>query len=307
MRSKSIQSRLVKSYFYLTERKSKHRKEWFLKNNQSVEPYSGVNHQIVLQESFDNRSLWRIRPTNIKPERTLMFIHGGAFAKNFQPIHWKFVNRLVENLNAEVIAPDYPLLPSSTYAGTQQYFLDLFRKLASEINIEEMYIIADTSGAIIALNAVQQFRNIGIPQPKELLMLSPWLDLSLSNPNIDSLVESDPIHDRDVLKNLAADYAHDLPINDPAVSPIYADTRRIAPITVFVGTHDILLADCRKLKTLSESKPVIFNYREFDGMFNNWMYYDIPESRNAREQLFFHIIGEPSEFEKAMQENTISW
>lgn len=236
-----------------------------------------------------------------------MFVHGGAFAKNFQPLHWKFVSRLVTNLNAEIIAPDYPLLPTATFAVTHQYFLDLFRELASQINIEEMYIIADTSGATIALNAVQQFRNYGIPQPKELILLSPWLDLSLSNPNIDSLVDSDPIHDREVLQDLAIDYAHNLPVNDPSISPIYADTRRIAPITVFVGTHDILWADCRKLKTLSESKPVVFNYREFDGMFNNWMYYDIPEGRKAREQLFFHIMSEPSEFEKAMQENILAW
>ncbi len=307
MKTKSFISRLVTGYMLLTDRKSKHSKKWFLSNKAPVKPYSYVRNAIISEEVFCKRSLWHITPERAKSEATILFLHGGAFAKGFQPMHWRFVHKLVANLNAKVYAPDYPLLPTSTYAETQEYILKLFQKISGEVALQNVYVIADTSGATVALNALQQFKDNALEQPKEIILLSPWLDLTLSNPQIDDLALSDPIHDLSVLKELATLYANDLPGNDVAISPIYADTRRLAPITVFIGTQDLFLADCRKLKVLSESKPVVFNYREYSGMYNNWMYYDLPESKQALDHLIHHIKSMPSEFERAMQENTIAW
>lgn len=307
MKNKSLISRLATGYMLLTDRKSKHSKKWFLSNKSSIKPHSYVRNVMIEEEAFCERPLWRIKPDQAETEATVIYLHGGAFAKNFQPMHWRFVHKLVENLNADVFAPDYPLLPMSTYAETQDYFLKLFQKISDEVAMQDVFVVADTSGATLALNALQQFRNNGIEQPKELILLSPWLDLTLSNPQIEDLALNDPVHDVDVLKELATLYANDLPGNDASLSPIYADTRRLAPITVFIGTQDLFLADCRKLKVLSESKPVVFNYREYNGMFNNWMYYDLPESKQALNHLFHHMKSAPSEFELAMQENTVAW
>ena len=291
----------------LVDHKSMHSKRWFLTNKANITPHSYTRNATIREDSFRDRPLWYINPKKTDTPSTVLFIHGGAFAKNFQPIHWRFVQRLVENTCAKVIAPDYPLLPESTYTATQKYFLALLEQISKNESMEQLYVVADTSGATIALNAVQQFREIGLHQPKEIILLSPWLDLTLSNPIIEDLAHHDPVHEVGVLRELGAEYAEGYAPNDPKVSPIYADTRRLAPISVFVGTQDIFLADSRKLKILSESKPVVFNYREYHGMINNWMYYDFPESKQARELLFHHMSSEPSEFELAMQDNAVAW
>jgi acetyl esterase/lipase len=185
--------------------------------------------------------------------------------------------------------------------------IESYEYLNSKINIEELTVVGDSSGATIAINTAQLLKDVGLPQPKELVLLSPWLDLSLANPQIDVVNLPDPIFDVTVLQKLGREYSKDVLPNDSLVSPIYQDLRRIAPITVFIGTRDIMLADCRKLKNLSASLPTVFTYREFEGMIHDWMYFDFPEGKTARNMIFDHIKHEPSEFELVMQENEFGW
>ena len=80
--------------------------------------------------------------------------------------------------------PDYPLLSSSTYKLTHQYILKCYQYLNSILNIKQLTVIGDSAGATIALNTAQFLKSIGLNQPKECILLSPWLDLSLANPQI---------------------------------------------------------------------------------------------------------------------------
>ena len=265
-----------------------------------------MNQCKVDSMQIENRNLWVIEPKNQSFERSIFFLHGGGFAKNFQSFHWRFVKDLVFNLNARVYAADYPLLPA-TFTESHQYILECYNTFDSILEIEDLTVIGDSCGATLAINTAHLLNQEGLPQPKEFILLSPWLDLSLANPQIDIVNKKDPILEVSVLQKLGAEFSGTLPPNDSEVSPIYQDLRRIAPITVYIGTRDIMLADCRKLKILSASLPTVFTYREFEGMIHDWMYFDFPEGKAAREMIFNHIRHEPSEFELAMQENEFGW
>jgi acetyl esterase/lipase len=70
------------------------------------------DHLKVESFSIQERNVWTIEPINKEVERTILFLHGGGFAKNFQHFHWRFIERMSSELNARVYAPDYPLLPN---------------------------------------------------------------------------------------------------------------------------------------------------------------------------------------------------
>ena len=46
---------------------------------------------------------------------TVFYIHGGAYEMDFIPLHWTFIEKLVKETNALVIAPEYRLVLVGTY------------------------------------------------------------------------------------------------------------------------------------------------------------------------------------------------
>lgn len=71
----------------------------------------------------------------------------------------------------------------------------------------------------------------------------------------------------------------------PFLSPIYSSLRGLPPIMALIGTDDILMPDVRLLrdKALKENHPLV--YREYPGMFHNWMLSPIPEGRKAVKEI----------------------
>ena len=64
---------------------------------------------------------------------------------------------------------------------------------------------------------------------------------------------------------------------DPIVSPLYGDMENLNKIGIFVGTHEILLPDCRKLKRKIEKSNTEMFYKEYEAMQHDWMIFPIKE------------------------------
>jgi len=65
------------------------------------------------------------------------------------------------------------------------------------------------------------------------------------------------------------------------VSPVYGSLKNLAPVTLFIGTRDILYPDCRKLRDKASAEGVRLDYREYDQMVHNWMLGAMPEAKHA--------------------------
>ena len=62
-------------------------------------------------------------------------------------------------------------------------------------------------------------------------------------------------------------------------------------MAVFAGTHDILIADARRIRAKLEALGVAHQYHEYPGMFHVWMLLPLPEGRRALEQTAAFITG----------------
>ena len=65
------------------------------------------------------------------------------------------------------------------------------------------------------------------------------------------------------------------------MSPVYGSLKGLAPVTLFIGTRDILYPDCRKLRDKADSEGVRLHYREYDEMVHDWMLGPLPEAKHA--------------------------
>lgn len=210
---------------------------------------------------------------------TLLFLHGGAYVHELFWPHWLFLARLVRRLRLRILVPIYPLAPENDHRVTRDYLLKLWRELLAENADDTLFIGGDSAGGGLSLALAQQLVGLGLPLPKGLVLISPWLDASLADPAIPALDALDPLLGRQGLLEAARLYAAGAPLDDPWLSPLNGPLAGLPPIRLFAGTRDLLLPDSRHLARRAADAGIDVLYHEAPGMIHDWMLLPLPESQ----------------------------
>lgn len=293
----SLQYRLFNILLKLVNKKT-HLKNQFKKNNFELfslpTPPSKVRLSCNVQEyRIQNHNVFVLKPKKVteNAQKHILYLHGGAYVKSFTWPHWEFLTYLVKSGNCTITAPDYPLAPKNTYKQTFVMVTEIYLELVKNIDPANVILMGDSSGGGLALALAQLIKNKNWPQPAQIILLSPWLDLKLDNPEIINIDRSDPFLGIEGLKMAGKAYAGEKALDHYLVSPIYGPLHGLGKISIFIGSNEILVADARKLKALAEAKDIEVNYREYPGMFHAWMLLNLPESRKTRKEIVDLILG----------------
>ncbi|HEY4426505.1 MAG TPA: alpha/beta hydrolase [Pyrinomonadaceae bacterium] len=236
---------------------------------------------LIAKRTINSHLVWTIAPKQNASEKHVIYLHGGAYVNSFAPQHWDFMSKLVDRLGCTVTAPNYPHAPEHNVHDVFALMLPLYNELAARAGSANITIMGDSSGGGISLALVQRLREDGHPQPGHVVLLSPWLDATLSNPEIAEFDKIDPFLGVEGLKYGGEVYARDVDPKSYIVSPVYGSLKDLAPVTLFIGTRDILYPDCRKLRDKASAEGVRLDYREYDQMVHNWMLGPMPEAKHA--------------------------
>jgi acetyl esterase/lipase len=237
------------------------------------------------QWQINGRNVFSLAPKNKTADIHILYLHGGAYVQGFVRLHWQFLSSLVSHLHCSIIAPDYPLAPNNTYKESFAMVDVLYKELISTIHSKQLILMGESAGGGFALALAQKMSYEGIEQPSQILLLSPWLDISLSNPDIKYIEPRDPFLGIEGLKLAGEAYAGGTSLDHYLLSPIYGPLQGLGKISLFIGTKEILLADARKLKALAASQGIEINYYEYEDMVHVWMFLNLPESKKARQQI----------------------
>lgn len=222
-------------------------------------------------EEFNGRKVWTLSPKNKENNSLILFLHGGAYYANITPLHWRLVEQLLVTTSSTIVVPDYPLAPESTCKDSFQFLDSVYSMLVSKYPTKQLVFMGDSAGGGLALGYAQKISTEDIKQPEQIILFSPWLDVSMVNPEIAKYDKHDKILSVKALKIAGKNYSGDINAKDYWVSPIYGNFANLATISIFVGTNEILIADARKLKQFLESQNIVFNYFEYSGMFHDWV------------------------------------
>ena len=102
-------------------------------------------------------------------------------------------------------------------------------------------VYGDSAGGGLALSAIQRLVADNEPVPASLVLVSPLLDVTMSNPAIASV--DDPVLDAAALRESGLKWAGPLDPKDPSVSPLYGSLERLPPTYVYSGSLDVLYPD----------------------------------------------------------------
>lgn len=270
----SIASRLIQFFMGLLGMKRAMEKK--IVNNAYSKVPAGIpksirkKYKIIVRE-FTGRKCWTIIPGPGENNTAIFYLHGGAYYANITPMHWRFIEQLIKATNAICIVPDYPLAPESHCTDTYQFLDAVYAQLVSDYPSRQIVFMGDSSGGGLALGFAQKIKNERIKQPQQIILFSPWLDVSMANPEIAKVDKHDKILSINGLKKAGKNYAGTLDVTNYRVSPIYGDFSGLGEISVFIGTNELLVADARRLKQLLEDQRIDFNYFEFSEMFHDWV------------------------------------
>ena len=257
----------------------------------SKEPPRETRHECnVSQRNFRNRKVFTLTPKTRPSPRHILYIHGGAYVQNFVRQHWTFLAMLVKHTHCTITAPDYPLAPKHTYVDAFDMMIPLYQEIIKASEAKNTILMGDSAGGGFALALAQKSKVDDIQQPRKIILLSPWLDISLGNPQIEEVDPFDPFLGAPGLRKAGAAYAGN---SDPAnflLSPIYGPLQGLAQISLFIGSRDILVADARKLYRLATQQGTSINYREYESMLHVWMLLNFPESKKAQREIMDLIM-----------------
>lgn len=285
----SIESRL----FYLLLRLIKKKK--FLEMqfafgkfdfSNSKEPPKATTRICNLEKrSINGRNVFVLTPKSGKSTTHILYLHGGAYVQNFVRQHWKFLAGLVRATHCTITAPDYPLAPRQTYVDAFGMVVPLYEEIIADAGPQNTIVMGDSAGGGFALALCQKLKIEGISQPRRIILLSPWLDVTLTNPDISLISRHDPFLDEAGLRKAGLAYAGDSDLNSFMLSPVNGPLRGLGEISVFIGTKDILVADARKLRARGREEGVAIDYREYKDMVHVWMLLYFRESRQAQGEI----------------------
>ena len=213
---------------------------------------------------------------------TVVYLHGGAYTNEIVEQQWGLVAHLASQHGLEVHVPVYGLAPHHTAAEA----VDLVAAVVGGVvdRGEGCVLAGDSAGGGLALAAAQQATTTVRHRVAGLLLIAPWVDLTMTNPEIGAVEPTDPWLTRAGLHPIARSWAGELGVDDPRVSPLHGPMGGLPPVEVWVGTRDITLPDCRELERRMPPE-VRFTLHVEDGAIHDYPLLPVPEGRRARQQI----------------------
>jgi len=239
---------------------------------------------------FSGKAVHTLAPRKDGAFPTILFLHGGSYLINATRPHWRFLANLVEKTGCRVVAPDYPLAPEHCFADAYRMLISLYGEMAADGG-SGIVLMGDSAGGGLALGLSMMIRDEKLAPPAAVIMLSPWLDVTMSNPNIAAIDPEDPFLNIQALVRAGISWSGGANPRKPLISPIYGRLEGLPPMHLFTGTKDVLAADCRRIRGLCMAAKAQLAYYEFENMVHDWMLLDFKEARMAARQVAAILAG----------------
>lgn len=222
---------------------------------------------------------------------TLFHLHGGAYVAGIDAFHVRWLAALALRLDARIVLPDYPLAPEFTWRDSFDAMRGCVGDWVTRALDEggQLWLSGDSAGGGYALALAQSMRDAGLDPADKLVLVSPWLDVSLATPGTDEVGRDDPWLFPENLREFGTWWAG-FETRRAEVSPLYGDVHDLPRTLMFIGTRDCLQPACAELAAKARSTGWDLTVSELQGGVHVYpLLPGLPESRQAFEQTVYFL------------------
>ena len=245
------------------------------------------DNSLNIEEQFiDGFQMLTIFKNNSK-NKHIIFLHGGAYVMKAVKGHKTIIETMAKKYNLKVAFIDYPLAPENDIQKAHEILIKTYKKITLKYKDDDFFLFGDSSGGGLALSFLQQLKNINdVPFPKKTVLMSPWVDVSMSNSKIKDFEKKDPLLPLNGLIATGKQFAGSLDTQNPLISPIYGNMDNLKEIFLIFGTNEILYPDCLKLeKLLKTSNGTKVKTKIGKNLCHDWILAPLKETKVTIDEI----------------------
>lgn len=237
--------------------------------------------------TFRGRDIVHVPAGETQQPAPLLYLHGGAFVNPITPHHWRLISELTQRTQRGCDVALYPLAPEQQLDDIIHFIEALWaQRYASRPPV----IVADSAGTLLALRLAQTLRDSGQPQPAALVLISPCLDLTFSDPRSRPLDARDPMLALRGLPAVSRVVAGSRAPDDPGLNPLLCGLTGLPPMLVLAAGRDVLWPDAVRLVEGVRAAGGEVTLLEQPEMVHVWPVMPIPEARTARASIAAFVM-----------------
>lgn len=248
-----------------------------------------------------------ITPREVLSEGVVLYLHGGGYVAGNLDYGCGFASMLAFKCGIRVFTAEYRLAPENPFPAAIDDAMEAYGYLLSGgYDPTRIALCGESAGGGLCYALCQKLRDKGRTVPAGIIAISPWTDLTLSNPSIEINKKDDPSLSREQLKyqadcyvyggvydsrgkmrpNVCSDAEEDKKIkSNPRISPLFDSQEKMPESLIFVGDDEILYDDSvllhEKLLAAGNKSELVVAYE----MWHGYLLYDLPEREGDFEKI----------------------
>jgi acetyl esterase/lipase len=246
----------------------------------------------ISTHAVDGFPVYEIAPKSGQQKR-ILYLHGGAYVFEITSYHWGLIAEMADRLGFGVTVPIYPIAPEHDFHAMFGMVGEVYRRMLDETAAEDIVFMGDSAGGNMAAVLTMMAAEAGLPSPSRHVLISPGLDMSLTNPDVFEAERNDPWLGIPGGLEAIRLYSAGIDRGDWHISPLYGDLSVLPKTLLLTGSRDLLSPDnlifAQKARAAGVEVEVVYE----EGMFHVWPLIDMPEARRARDSIVTFLTGEP--------------
>ncbi|MDF2685644.1 MAG: monooxygenase [Clostridia bacterium] len=215
-------------------------------------------------------------------DKIILYFHGGAYITGTLKYARILASKLASASGINTLTFEYRLSPEFKYPCAVEDALKVYRwLLKTGYNPENIIFAGESAGGNLCLTTTLTLRQRGEPLPNSLICMSPWTDMTGNSESFKINTGIDPTLNPESLLASARNYAGNMSLDDPFISPVFADFSNFPATLIQVGDIEVLLDDSKTLFKQMTKAGVDCELRIFEGMCHVFHILNIPEAKEA--------------------------
>jgi len=206
------------------------------------------------------------QPAKGATRAVLLALHGGGFRQGAPEIGSAFYAALADRCGASVFALRYRLAPDHPFPAGLADGWQALRAVGCEHTGLPILVCGDSAGGGLAAGLGILAKQDAETRLDGVILLSPWLDLTVTAAAYASNAATDPLFSRAMAVAAANLYLQGESPEHPLASPLHADLRGYPPTLVTVGSGEVLRDDSVAFAAKLRSNGVASRLEIIEGM-----------------------------------------
>ncbi len=220
---------------------------------------------------------------NQNSDKLLIFIHGGAFISGPAQHHWDSLKKIAKQTNYKIWMCDYPKSPENKISKISENIDSIYNVALKKFLPNKISFIGDSVGATLIVSLIQRLIVKDRKLPEKIILITPVMDASMSNPEIEKVDNIDPMLSKIGVLSAKKMCAENNDLKNVMISPLFGNFDKFPHTILFLAENDIFYPDQKLAVKKIINARINLELIEGENMPHIWPF--LPVMKEAKESL----------------------